>query len=124
MLKIKWLSDLSLIEAQQFLRYRESSGYNGMDLSCFKVTNAPHKNIKDTAVEINFFNNLPIRQVASNVYLLKKIGIISFEVNYRKKFAKCTSWQKALNLQKKRSCVLYCKNQVFERDVMLHVDVM
>ena len=28
-------------------RYRESSGYDGLDLGCFEVTNAPHKNVKN-----------------------------------------------------------------------------
>ena len=27
--------------------YRESSGYDGLDLRCFEVTNAPHKNVKN-----------------------------------------------------------------------------
>ena len=31
--------------------YRRSSGYNGLDLHCFKVTNAMHKNIKDNNIE-------------------------------------------------------------------------
>ena len=26
-------------------------GFNGLDLRCFEVTNAPHKNIKDNNVE-------------------------------------------------------------------------
>ena len=56
-----------------------------------------------TEVEINFFNNLPVGQAISNVYLLEKISTcpekidtISFELlTYGKKFAKlCTSWQK------------------------------
>ena len=31
--------------------YRRSSGYNGFDLRCFEVTNAPHKSIKDNNIE-------------------------------------------------------------------------
>ena len=31
--------------------YRKSSGYNGLDLRCFEVTDAPHKNIKDNNIE-------------------------------------------------------------------------
>ena len=27
--------------------YRESSGYEGLDLRCFEVTNTPHKNVKN-----------------------------------------------------------------------------
>ena len=51
-----------------------------------------------TGVEINFFNNLPVGQVISNVYLPEKIstcpkkkGTISFEFNFGKTFVKCTS---------------------------------
>ena len=43
----------------------------------------------NSGVEINFFNNLPVGQVVSSVYLLeeistspKKIGTISFEAVY------------------------------------------
>ena len=32
-------------------RHRRSSGYNGLDLCFFEVTNAPYKNIKDNNVE-------------------------------------------------------------------------
>ena len=49
-------------------------------------------------VEINFFNNLPVGQVISNVYLPEKISTcpkkkgtvptISFEVNFGKTFVK------------------------------------
>ena len=56
-----------------------------------------------TGLKINFFNNLPVGQVISNVYLPeeiltcpKEIGTISFEVVYLwKKICKmyCTSWQ-------------------------------
>ena len=53
---------------------------------------------KKAGVEINFFNNLPIGQVISNVYLpekiltrLKKIGTISIELNFRKTYVKCIS---------------------------------
>ena len=28
-------------------KYRESSGYDGLDLRCFEVTNVPHKNVKN-----------------------------------------------------------------------------
>ena len=52
-----------------------------------------------------------------------KIGTISFEVNFGKKFVKCTSWQKAPNLQNKRSRVSYFANQVFVHDVMSDVNV-
>ena len=31
--------------------YRQSSGYDGLDLRCFEVTNAPHKNIKDNDID-------------------------------------------------------------------------
>ena len=31
--------------------YRRSSGYDGLDLRCFEVTNAPHKNKKDNNIE-------------------------------------------------------------------------
>ena len=31
--------------------YRRSPDYDGLDLRCFKVTSAPHKNIKDNNVE-------------------------------------------------------------------------
>ena len=33
------------------LKYRRSSGYDGLDLRCFEVTNAPHQNIKDNNIE-------------------------------------------------------------------------
>ena len=32
-------------------KYRWSSGYNSLDLRCFEVTNAFHKNIKDNNIE-------------------------------------------------------------------------
>ena len=31
--------------------YRGSSGYDGLDLHCFEVTNAPYKHIKDNNIE-------------------------------------------------------------------------
>ena len=31
--------------------YRRSSRYDGLDLRCFKVMNAPHKNIKDNYID-------------------------------------------------------------------------
>ena len=31
--------------------YRRFSGYDGLDLRCFEVTNTPHKNIKDNKIE-------------------------------------------------------------------------
>ena len=31
--------------------YRQFSGYDGLDLRRFEVTNAPHKNIKDNNIE-------------------------------------------------------------------------
>ena len=36
-------------------KYKQSLSYDGLDLCCFKVTNAPHKNIKDNikAVKLN-----------------------------------------------------------------------
>ena len=82
-------------------------------------------------VEINFFNNSHVGQVISNVYFSekistcreKKIGTISFEVKFGNKFVKCTSYQKALNLQNNRSRVSYFENQVFVHDVMSDVNV-
>ena len=53
----------------------------------------------------------------------KKIGTTIFEVNFGKKLVKCTSWQKALNLQNKRSRVSYFENVSFVRDVMSNVNV-
>ena len=34
-----------------FVKYRRSSGYDGLDLRYFEVTNVPHKNIKDNNIE-------------------------------------------------------------------------
>ena len=31
--------------------YKQSSDYDGLDLRCFEVTNAPHKNMKDNNIE-------------------------------------------------------------------------
>ena len=36
---------------KQSPKYRRSSGYDGLDLRCFEVTSAPHKNIKDNNTE-------------------------------------------------------------------------
>ena len=33
------------------LLYRRFSGYDGLDLCCFEVANAPHKNIIDNNIE-------------------------------------------------------------------------
>ena len=32
-------------------KYRRSLGYDGLDLRCFEVTNAPHKDMKDVNTE-------------------------------------------------------------------------
>ena len=53
----------------------------------------------------------------------KRYRTISFEVNFGKTFVKCTSWQKALNLQNKRSRVSNFENQVFACIVMSDVNV-
>ena len=34
-----------------FCQYRRFSGYDGLDLPCFEITNAPHKNRKDNNIE-------------------------------------------------------------------------
>ena len=33
------------------VKYRQSSGYDSLDLRCFEVTNAPRKNIKDNDIQ-------------------------------------------------------------------------
>ena len=44
--------DNSAASLRMQLYYRQSSGYDGLDLRCFEVTNAPHKNIKDNNIEV------------------------------------------------------------------------
>ena len=65
----------------------------------------------------------------SSIYLPEKISTCREKNKYNKfdewgkKFALCTSWQKALTLQNKRSRASYFENQVFVRDVMSDSDV-
>ena len=43
--------------------------------------------------------------LASNIKCLlahKQIGTVRFKANFRKKFVKCTSWQKTLSLQNQK----------------------
>ena len=77
----------------------------------------------DTAgVHINFFNNLPVGQVISNVYLSeeistcpKTIGTVSFEAVYFGKKCKMYFLAKTLNLYSTHS-ISYFEDQVFARD--------
>ena len=41
------MAKLCTSKLAHFAMYRESSGYDGLDLRCFEVTNAPHKNVKN-----------------------------------------------------------------------------
>ena len=75
--------------------YRRSAGYDGLDLRCFEVTNAPHKNKKDdnvAAVKLDFV----IRITVSFIQLLWAywplvICIVSDANNYERTITKFQS---------------------------------
>ena len=76
----------------------------------FLTTCRRASDIKFLLARKNF--NLPEKKLVA----YNKFWGFNFE---KKKIVKCSSLEKALNLQNMHSCVFYFKNQVFVRDVML-----